>query len=190
MGGSCLRCIDEYDGWPTLKAALQFTALTFPRSTELRLMRRNEIIWPKATWQIPAERMKPHGKLRVPHDVPLSRQALAALRSVWDFSEGDGLVFPSVRSSKKPLSENALNSALRRMGYSKEEHTAHGFRTSASTILNERFPAMGEVIEVRLLTSKKTKFAGRTTGPNTGRNSNSSIRTGPIYSTSSSTTNK
>lgn len=148
--GGLLCSIDEYDGWPTLKAALQFTALTFPRSTELRLMRRNEINWPKATWQIPAERMKPHGKLRVPHDVPLSRQALTVLRAVWDLSEGDGLVFPSVRSSKKPLSENALNSALRRMGYSKEEHTAHGFRTSASTILNERFPTAGEVIEVSL----------------------------------------
>jgi integrase len=76
-------------------------------------------------------------KMRRPHDVPLSRQALEVLRGIWDFSQSD-LVLPSVHSPLKPLSENAMNSALRRMGYGKEEVTAHGFRSSASTILNER----------------------------------------------------
>jgi integrase len=132
--GRLLVALDEYDGWPTLKAALQFLILTMARPGEARLMRRNEVVWPKATWRIPAERMK----MRRPHDVPLSRQALEVLRSVWELSEGDGLVFPAIRSKTKPLSENAMNSALRRMGYTKDEVTAHGFRSSASTILNER----------------------------------------------------
>jgi integrase len=108
-------------------------------------MRRGEIVWQTSTWKIPAERMK----MRVPHDVPLSKQALAVLRSIWDASEGNEYVFPSIRSPKKPLSENAMNSALRRMGYAKEEVCAHGFRTSASTILNERH-FNSEVIEVAL----------------------------------------
>jgi integrase len=132
--GALMVSIDEYDGWPTLKAALQLIALTMARPGEIRLMRRSEINWPAAKWSIPGERMK----MRVPHDVPLSRQALDVLRSVWELSSGDGLVFPSIRSTVKPLSENAMNSALRRMGFSQNEMTAHGFRSSASTILNER----------------------------------------------------
>lgn len=144
--GALMRSIDEYDGWPTLKAALLFLVLTMTRPGEVRHMRRSEIIWPKATWRIPAERMK----MRREFDVPLSRQALEMLRSVWGLSEGEGLVFPSVRSAVKPLSENAMNAALRRMGYSKDEVTAHGFRSSASTILNERRAADSEVIEVAL----------------------------------------
>lgn len=132
--GALLAAIDDYDGWPTLRAALQFIALTMTRPGEVRFMRRSEIIWPKAMWRIPAERMK----MRRPHDVPLSKQSLAVLRDVWELSDGDGLVFPSVRSAIRPLSENAMNSALRRMGYTKDQMVAHGFRSSASTILNER----------------------------------------------------
>ncbi len=76
--------------------------------------------------------------MRRPHDVPLSAQALTILREVWELSEGDDLVLPSIRTAAKPLSENAMNSALRRMGYANDEMTAHGFRAAASTILNER----------------------------------------------------
>jgi integrase len=126
--------MDEYDGWPTLKAALQLLALTMTRPGDVRHMRRSEINFIKAVWSIPAERMK----MRRPHDVPLSRQALAVLRDVWPLSEHSELVLPSIRSNRKPLSENAMNSALRRMGYAQDEATAHGFRSSASTILNER----------------------------------------------------
>ena len=126
--------IDEYDGWPTIRAALLLTALTMTRPGEVRYMRRSEILWPKAMWRIPAERMK----MRRPHDVPLSTQALATIRDIWTLSEGHELVLPSIRSPRKALSENAMNSALRRIGYSKEEVCAHGFRSSASTILNER----------------------------------------------------
>lgn len=132
--GALLRDIDEYDGWPTLKAALQFLALTCVRPGEVRGASRDEIDFKKAVWHIPAERMK----MRVPHDVPLSRQALAVLEDIWPLSECGSLVFPSIRSIKRPLSENALNSALRRMGYTKDEVTAHGFRVTASTILNQR----------------------------------------------------
>ncbi len=132
--GALMVAIDEYDGWPTIRAALLLTALTMTRPGEVRYMRRSEILWPKATWRIPPERMK----MRRPHDVPLSTQALAIIRDIWSLSEGHELVLPSIRSPLKALSENAMNSALRRIGYTKEEVCSHGFRSSASTILNER----------------------------------------------------
>jgi integrase len=134
---------------------MKFLALTMARPIEVRLMRRPEVIWPKSIWRIPAERMK----MRRPHDVPLSRQALAVLRDVWDASEGHQLVFRSVRSALKPLSENAMNSALRRMRYLSEEMCSHGFRSSASTILNERgYDA--DVIEVALAHQDKNAIRG------------------------------
>jgi integrase len=132
--GALMVAIDEYDGWPTIRAALQLTALTMTRPGEIRFMQRSEIVWPKGMWRIPAVRMK----MRRPHDVPLSGQALAVLRDIWPLSEGHELVLPSIRSPLKALSENAMNAALRRMGYTKDEVCAHGFRSSASTILNER----------------------------------------------------
>jgi integrase len=122
--------IDGYEGWPTLRSALLFLALTMVRPGEVRRMKRNEVLWPAATWRIPAERMK----MRRPHDVPLSGQALAILREVWPLTRDDNLVFPSIRSIRRPLSENAFNSVLRRLGYGTDEHCAHGFRSSASTI--------------------------------------------------------
>lgn len=144
--GALMVAIDEYDGWPTLRASLLFIALTMMRPGEVRKMRRSEVIWPKSIWRVPAERMK----MRRPLDIPLSKQALKVLRDIWPLSEGHELVFPSIRSLRKPLSDNAMNSALRRMGYAGDEHCAHGFRTSASTILNERFPEMADAIEVAL----------------------------------------
>jgi integrase len=77
-------------------------------------------------------------KMRRQHDVPLSKQALEVIKELLPLIDGNGLVLPSIRSMKKPLSENAVNSALRRMGYTADEMTAHGFRSTASTILNER----------------------------------------------------
>lgn len=131
--GALWATLGDYDGWPTIKAALQLLALTMTRPGEIRGMKRSEIDFPKATWRIPAERTK----MRRERDVPLSAQALAILDSIWDLSTSD-LVLPSVRSNKKLLSENAMNSALRRMGYTKEEMTSHGWRASASSILNGR----------------------------------------------------
>lgn len=132
--GQLLADIDEYDGWPTITAALRFLALTCVRPGEVRGAVRAEFDLGKAIWRIPAARMK----MREPHEVPLSRQALAVLEDIWPLSEGGALVFPSIRSIQRPLSENALNAALRRMGYTKDEVTSHGFRVTASTILNQR----------------------------------------------------
>lgn len=132
--GRLLANLDEYDGWPTVKAALQFLILTCVRPGEVRGARRAEFDLKSAVWDIPAERMK----MRQPHRVPLSRQALAVLDEVWDLSDGGDLVFPSVRSKRKALSDAAFNAALRRMGYGKDEVTAHGCRVTASSILNAR----------------------------------------------------
>ena len=132
--GALMRSIDEYDGWPTIRAALLLTALTMARPGDVRGMRRSEIDLKKALWRIPAERMK----MRRPHEVPLSRQALQVITDVWSLSDNGELVLPSIRSLNRMLSENAMNSALRRMGYTQEEMMAHGFRATASTILNER----------------------------------------------------
>lgn len=132
--GILLCDVDNYDGWPTITAALKLLILTCVRPGEVRGAVRSEFDLKKVVWHIPAERMK----MRQPHDVPLSRQALAVLHDIWPLSEGGRLVFPSIRSILRPLSENAFNSALRRMGYSKDEVTAHGFRVTASSILNSR----------------------------------------------------
>ena len=132
--GGLLRAIDDYDGWPTLRSALLFTALTFARPGEVRGARWTEIDFNKAIWSIPAERMK----MRRAHAVPLSRQAIAVLADIRLLTGTSELIFPSIRSNKKLLSENAMNSALRRMGFTQDEMTSHGFRAAASSILNER----------------------------------------------------
>lgn len=132
--GKLLKALDEYDGWPTIKGALQFLILTCVRPGEVRRAVRSEFDLGMKVWRIPAERMK----MRTPHDVPLSRQALQVLNDVWSFSDGAELVFPSIRSKQRPVSENAFNTALRRMGYEKDEVTAHGMRVTASSILNSR----------------------------------------------------
>jgi integrase len=133
--GKFLLALDEYTGWPSLQAALKFQILTCARPGEARLARCGEVNFEKAVWRIPAERTK----MRRQHDVPLSRQAIEVLKSAWPFvCDADEYIFQALRSGRKPLSENAINAALRRMGYTKDEATAHGFRSTASTILNER----------------------------------------------------
>lgn len=132
--GALLRAIYDYDGWPTITAALKFASLTMARPGEVRGMKRAEVDFEKAIWRIAGERTK----MRRPHDVPLSRQALEVLRDIWPMSDNAELVFSSIRSNRRPLSENALNSAIRRMGFTKDEMTTHGFRATASTLLNER----------------------------------------------------
>lgn len=137
--GALLQVIDEYDGWVTLTAALKLSALTFPRPVEIRLMRVKDLDLDSAVpvWTIPAEIIKTRDRRPIPHEVPLSRQAVAVLRDILEYSGGyGGLVFPSIRSFKKPLSDAAFNAALRRMGVAQDEHCAHGFRSSASTLLN------------------------------------------------------
>lgn len=132
--GVLLKALDEYTGWPTIVAAMKFQILTCTRPGEVRGTTRAEIDFDNAIWHIPPERMK----MRRPHEVPLSQQAIQVLKDIWPLSEGAELVFPSVRSNVQQLSENAFNAALRRIGYTKDEVTAHGFRVTASTILNSR----------------------------------------------------
>lgn len=131
--GGLLRDIDAYDGLPLTKLALQLAPLVFVRPGELRRAEWAEVDIDQAVWRIPPEKMK----ARKEHVVPLARQAIAILREVEAISGGGRFVFPSVRSRSDPMSENTLNAALRRLGYTGDEMTAHGFRSTASTLLNE-----------------------------------------------------
>jgi integrase len=138
--------IQTYYGWPTIRGGLQFLMLTMTRPGKVRLMTWPEVDLTKSLWSIPAERMK----MRRPHLVPLSRQAIAILEQIKQVSGRAGFVFPSIRSGK-PLSDATFNMALRNMGYTAEQLVAHGFRASASTILNQ--PERGfhaDVIEAAL----------------------------------------
>ncbi|WP_370170023.1 tyrosine-type recombinase/integrase [Sphingobium abikonense] len=131
--GALLRAIEDYQGDPAVMYALKLTLHVFQRPGELRQMEWAEVNFDKAVWTIPVTKMK----MRQPHSVPLSRQALAILQAMRSLSGSGRYVFPSIRTRARPISENTINAALRRMGYSKEQMTAHGFRTSASSLLNE-----------------------------------------------------
>lgn len=143
--GQLLRAIDGYAGHPVVEAALKLAPLVFVRPGELRGAEWGEIDVAKAEWRIAAHRMK----MREQHLVPLSRQAVAVLRELEPITGRVRYAFPSPRSSERPLSENALTAALRRMGYTGEQMTWHGFRAMASTLLNERGFAP-DVIELQL----------------------------------------
>jgi integrase len=132
--GALLRDMEAYTGWRIVIDALKFQILTMTRPGEVRGAKKQEIDLEKRTWTIPAERMK----MRREHVIPLSDQSLEIVKGNWPEIEGVELLFPSLISNRKWLSDNAFNSALRRMGYQKEEVTAHGFRVTASTILNTR----------------------------------------------------
>lgn len=132
--GALAACIDEYDGWPTIRTAMQFIALVACRPIEVRKAEWCEIDFDKAVWKVPASRIK----TRREHDVPLSRQAVAVLLEIRRLTGKSRYVFPSIRSHATPISENSINSALRRMGYTHNEHVSHGFRSSFSSILNGR----------------------------------------------------
>lgn len=129
--GALLRAVDGYTGSPETRAALQLLALTFVRPGELRAATWQEFDFDNAIWSIPADRMK----MRLPHRVPLAAQAVAILKELRAISRTT-LLFPGQRDSKRPVSENTLNAALRALGFSGNEMTAHGFRAAASSILN------------------------------------------------------
>jgi integrase len=136
--GELLRAIDGYEGFFVTKSALRLAPLVFVRPGELRRAEWREIDLDEAEWRIPAERMK----MREQHIVPLSRQAVAILQELVPLTGRGapgtpGYVFPSARSRARPMSENAVLAGLRRMGYTKEEMTGHGFRSMASTLLHE-----------------------------------------------------
>jgi integrase len=141
-----LRAMDGYQGEPVTKGALRLAPLVFVRPGELRHAEWSEIDLDKAEWNIPAEKMK----MREPHLVPLSAQAIAVLRDLQPLT-GDGrYVFPSPRTRKKPISDNAILAALRRMGFAKEEMSGHGFRAMARTLLDEVLHVRPDYIEHQL----------------------------------------
>lgn len=131
--GALLRAIDGYDGKLVAKCALRLAPLVFVRPGELRNAQWSEFDFVQAEWRIPENRMK----ARFTHIVPLSSQALSLLKDLQPLTERGKYVFPSERESSRPMSDNTLNAALRRLGYGKDDMTAHGFRATASTLLNE-----------------------------------------------------
>jgi integrase len=131
--GALLRAIDGFDGQSTTRAALCLAPYVFVRPGELQHAEWKEFDLDAAVWSIQAEKMK----MRRPHRVPLARQPLAILRELREITGNGRWLFPSVRTSTRPISENTLNAALRRLGYGSEEMCTHGFRGMASTRLNE-----------------------------------------------------
>lgn len=131
--GALLRAIDSYSGYPVTRLACQIAPHVMLRPGELRQSLWSDIDWEKEVWSIPAERMK----MRRPHSVPLSRQVLSYLKELAEMTRANGYIFPAFHSWRRPMCENTMNQAFRRMGFSTSQVTAHGLRTTASTLLNE-----------------------------------------------------
>ena len=132
--GALLRAINGYEGNYITQCALKLAPLVIVRPGELRHAEWQEVDFDKVEWRLPAEKMK----MKAVHIVPLSKQAICILKDIQDVTGQGKYIFPSVRSSARPMSENTINAGLRRMGYTKEEMTGHGFRSMASTLLNEQ----------------------------------------------------
>jgi len=141
-----LRAIDGYSGCRVIRLALQLAPLVFVRPGELRCAEWRELDFDAAEWRIPADKMK----MRRPHRVPLSRQALAILQELRPITQHSRWLFPSVRNLMRPISENTLNAALRRLGFGSDEMTAHGFRAMAATRLSEMGRWRPDAIERQL----------------------------------------
>lgn len=140
--GVLLKAIDGYGGYPSTIAALRLSPHLFQRPGEIRSMKWEELDLDSARWTIPKERTK----MRRAHQVPLSRQALEIIRSMTPISGCSEFVFPAFHSLHAPISENTVNQALRRLGYA-GTMTAHGFRSTASSLLNESGKWSPDVIE-------------------------------------------
>jgi integrase len=132
--GALMRAIHGYEGAFVTRCALRFAPLVFVRPGELRRAEWKEIDLDAAEWRIPAHKMKS----RQVHIVPLSSQAVEILSELQPLTGRRQYLFPSLRSQSRAMSENTINAALRRLGYSSEEMTGHGFRSTASTLLNEK----------------------------------------------------
>lgn len=153
--GELLRALDGFQGTHTVRCALLLAPLLFVRPGELRQAEWAEINLEAAEWRIPAERMK----MRAPHIVPLATQAVAILRDLQPLTVTGRYVFPSIRTRARPMSENTVNVALRRLGYDKGTITGHGFRSMASTNLNEQGWSP-DVIECQLAHADRNKVRG------------------------------
>jgi integrase len=152
--GKLLRAMDGYEGSFIVRCALRLAPLVFVRPGELRHAEWAEFSLEdeNPVWKIPGEKMK----MRRPHIVPLSRQAVEIVKELQPLTGSGKYLFPSERTRSRPMSENTVNAALRRLGYSKEELTGHGFRAMASTLLNEAGWA-GDIIEAQLSHAEKSK---------------------------------
>lgn len=146
QAGELMRSIFGYTGHPTTVAALKLTPLVFVRPGELRTAEWGELDLDVAEWRIPGSKMK----MKIDHIVPLSTQAVEILRSVHPITGHGRYVFPSLRTGERPMSDNTINAALRGLGYSKDIHTAHGFRAMARTILDEVLGERVDFIEHQL----------------------------------------
>ena len=144
--GILMTAIDSYQGTPVVKSALRLSALLFQRPGEIRHMEWVEINWNEKQWEIPATKMK----MKQPHLVPLSDQSIVVLKYMESLRGISNFVFPSARGASRPLSENGVRTALRTMGYSNDQMTAHGFRAMARTILDERLNYRTDFIEHQL----------------------------------------
>lgn len=131
--GGLLRAIEAFEGFANTKAALQLLPHVFVRPGELRHTEWADFDLDKALWTIPPHKTK----MRRAHSIPLSRQALAILATTEHDADYSRFLFPSLRSTDRPMSENTINAALRRMGFAQDEMTGHGFRAMAATLLNE-----------------------------------------------------
>jgi len=141
-----LRAIEDYDGSPLTRIALRLLPHVFVRPGELRWAEWTEFDIVKRVWTIPDFKMK----MRRPHAVPLSRQALAILSEIEHDANYSKFLFPSLRALDRPMSENTINAALRRLGYAKDQMTGHGFRALAATLLNEMGSWNPDAIERQL----------------------------------------
>ncbi|MEO8724205.1 MAG: integrase arm-type DNA-binding domain-containing protein, partial [Sphingobium sp.] len=144
--GQLMRAIEGYSGHALTHIALKLSAHLFVRPGELRKAEWAEIDFDQAVWSIPAEKMK----MRRPHKVPLSSQVCTLIEELHDLSGHSPYLFPSFRTWTRPMSENTVNGALRRLGYAQEEMTAHGFRAMAATLLNEMGTWNPDAIERQL----------------------------------------
>ena len=150
--GGLLRAIDGYVGQPSTEYALKIAPYVFSRPIELRAAEWAEFDLDASEWRIPASRMK-MGEL---HTVPLATQVITLLRRLHEFTGSGRYLFPGLRTADRPISENTIGAALRRLGYSKDDMTVHGFRALASTLLNEQsFPP--DVIELQLAHAERNQ---------------------------------
>jgi integrase len=144
--GGLLRAVEGHDGQPAVRIALQLTPHLFVRPGELRSAEWDEFDFKARVWSIPAEKTK----MRRLHRVPLTDEVIELLDALRPISGSGRFLFPSVRSAERPITDNTLNAALRRLGYTSEEVTAHGFRATASTLLNESGKWHPDAIERQL----------------------------------------
>jgi integrase len=141
-----IRALWDYEGTPETRAALKLMAILYPRPGELRQAEWSELDLEKGIWTIPAKRTK----MRREHRKPLPGLAVEILHDLRNHTGNRRLAFPSMQSPERPLSENTLNAALRRLGYAQSEMTSHGFRATASTLLNESGKWHADAIEAEL----------------------------------------